>query len=172
MRVLDVGGGTGLYRRLFSPSTRYLWLDIDPKKLVRLRRAHPDAYAVLGDATRLCFTDRSVDLGLCVALSHHLSERQLPCLFRELARVVCDRLVFLDAVECGSSWISRLLWWLDDGAFPRRAEVLLAAIGAHFAIEHVEEYRVYHRYVLCIAHPRDVSNHRQAAQERGSDDAV
>ena len=152
--VLDVGAGTGLYRTLVSPGARYCWLDVDRAQLARFRRRHPEEHAVLGDATCLPIATRSIDLGLCVAVSHHLSGPQLSSLFRELARVVCGRLVFLDAVRSDSSWISRLLWRADRGAFPRRAECLLAAIEEQFIVDHVEQYALYHRYVLCVARPR------------------
>lgn len=82
------------------------------------------------------------------------SDSELPALFREAARVVGERAVFPDAVECASSWVSRLGWRLEGGAFPRRAGVPFSATEAHCTIEGGEEYRMFHRCALCIARPR------------------
>src|SRR5262249_21663581 len=87
--VLDVGAGTGLARPLVPVSSRYVWLDVDPKKLsgFRAKQTAP-ADMVLADAVRLSLLDQSVDYALCLAISHHLSDSQLRQLFSEMARVV------------------------------------------------------------------------------------
>lgn len=102
-------------------------------------------------------------------LSHYLSDAALPALFRELARGVPEHIVFPDAVECPSSWANRLLWRLDGGTLLRRAEVLLSAMEAQFMIEYVEEYRMFHLCVLCVARPRVGAEH---AGEGMCDDAM
>jgi SAM-dependent methyltransferase len=151
-RVLDVGGGTGVALSVLPEPRRYLWLDTDPAKLRGLPSAVSGVRAVLGDATRLPLRPRSVDIALCLAMSHHLSDAQLEAMLGELARVVCQRLVFLDAVVARSVR-SHLLWAIDRGRHPRSAAALRAALERRFRILSLEEYAVHHRYLLCTAAP-------------------
>jgi len=153
-RVLDVGAGTGLQRALLPDTAAYVWLDPDRNKLRGYRARYADGGVIVGDGGALPLKDRSVDLGLCVAVSHHLPDGPLDALFAELDRVVRERVVFLDAVLCPTAPIGRLLWRWDAGSHPRPAEVLLRAMERRLEIEHVEQYRVYHRYLLCVARPR------------------
>ena len=151
--VLDIGAGTGLVVPLLPEVCRYVWLDNDPLKLAG---AGPAArrLAVIGDATRLCFGDRSVDVALCLALSHHLADGELEALMSELGRVVRHRLVVLDALAMPGRPVSRLLWAIDRGSYPRAGERLRAAIERSFVIETTDYYAVYHSYMLCTARPR------------------
>jgi SAM-dependent methyltransferase len=153
-RVLDVGAGTGLYRPILPTTARYCWWDLDPGKLARCRKRWGVQWAVLGDATRLSFQDRTMDAVLCMAMAHHLSDVELEAMLADVARVIRERLIFMDAVTAPGSLVSALLWRWDNGKFPRSAEVLQAAIGRHFVIEISETFRLYHRYLLCIARPR------------------
>jgi ubiquinone/menaquinone biosynthesis C-methylase UbiE len=152
--VLDVGAGTGLYQSILPETAQYIWLDNDQAKL----RGFVDKQTLpktmmLGDATQLCLTNDSIDLVLCVAVSHHLTDEQLERLFREIARVTREKMVFLDAVIYPSP-ISRLLWQYDRGSLPRSTAALLAAIEVEFELEQVEEYKIYHHYLLCTARPK------------------
>jgi len=152
--VLDIGAGTGNYTSLLPQSATYLGLDIDPKKLQAFEAKWPFGLAIVGDATRICLKDKSVDYALCVALSHHLLDSQLSLLFGELARVVRQGLIFLDAVEYKESKISNLLWKYDRGSYPRSMEALCGAIERWFEIEEIERYAIYHHYILCMGKPR------------------
>lgn len=153
--VLDVGAGTGLYRQVLPETAEYIWLDMDPVKLGGFRRRRMTYRAMLlADATRLCLRDRSVDLALCISVAHHLSDEALARLLSEMARVVREKAVFLEPLDRPDSAVSRLLWRCDRGSWPRSAAVLLNAIQVDFAVEHAAQYRVYHRYLLCIARPR------------------
>jgi SAM-dependent methyltransferase len=152
--VLDVGAGTGLVQPLLPPTARYVWLDNDVDKLRGARPAGGRLRGILGDATRLGLRDGTVDVALCLAMSHHLADHELEAMLAELARVVRERLVFLDAVVVPSSLRSRLLWSLDRGRHPRTLPALRAAIERRFEIRTLEQYAVYHRYLLCTAAPR------------------
>src|SRR3954462_9866920 len=68
-RVLDVGGGTGISRASLDSSAEYVVADLDPEKLVLLRRKEPAAIAVRADASRLPARARSFDLGLLIFVS-------------------------------------------------------------------------------------------------------
>jgi ubiquinone/menaquinone biosynthesis C-methylase UbiE len=152
--VLDVGAGTGINRRLMPESTRYVWMDNDTQKLSGFRGKRSNGLAALGDATQLCFGDKSIDYGLCTAVFHHLNDDELGRVVDELGRVIRRRLIFLDAVECKDRVASNLLWKYDRGSFPRTGKRICAALEERFKLEHVGELTVYHRYILCVAHPK------------------
>jgi SAM-dependent methyltransferase len=149
--VLDVGAGTGNGLRVLPSEARYLWLDNDPLKLTSVGNVHRPVLAVLASATAIPLGARSVDMALCIAMSHHLDDRQISELFLELSRVCRSHLIFLDPVERAGSFISRLLWKYDRGSHPRRVEVLRELVQERFQIEYEEEYSIYHHYWLCSA---------------------
>ena len=97
--LLDTGGGTGEITRILDPTTRYTWLDIDPQKLSGFRQKCPRGLAVLGSVTEIPLAQSSMHATLCVAVSHHLTDRELYKMFAELARVCRKQIIFLDAVE-------------------------------------------------------------------------
>lgn len=99
--LLDVGSGSGdvpsfLRNTLVAQgfSCRALALDRDTTAL-RLAARQP-LEAVKGDAVRLPFADRSVDLVTAVKFAHHFSGTRLVNLVGEMARVAARRVVVLD----------------------------------------------------------------------------
>ena len=149
--VLDVGAGTGNGLRVLPSQARYLWLDNDSQKLSGMQRMARPFLAILGSATAIPLNRSSVDVVLCMAMSHHLDDQEVLELFSELARVCRNRLVFVDPVEHTQSFVSRLLWKYDRGSYPRSVSTLRGLIQQRFEIEHDEEYSIYHRYWLCSA---------------------
>ena len=152
--VLDVGAGTGACARILPPGATYLWLDNDRQKLRGFRAKMPGALAVLGDATCIALKNKSVDVVLCVGVSHHLADAELDDLFQEAARVCRKKLVFLDPVEKLDSRVSNLLWKYDRGSHPRRKDAICSIMEKWFYIQHREEYAVYHHYVLAVGRPK------------------
>src|SRR6266481_412843 len=75
--VLDVGGGTGELTRIIPPSAIYLWLDNDVRKLSGLRNKFHGIRALVGNADQIALRDKSVDIGVCIAVSHHLTDTEL-----------------------------------------------------------------------------------------------
>ena len=155
MRVLDVGGGTGLARSLFPNDAIYLCLDNDQTKLQGFRKKDPGGLAVLSGATRMPIKSGSIDLVLCRFVSHHIPDELLPSLFKESARTLNEqgRLVFVDAVWAPSRPIARLIWRYDRGSFPRTEAALIRAISDESTIESWERFAVFHQYVLGVAKP-------------------
>lgn len=151
--VLDVGAGTGSLARLRPADAVYWALDNDPAKLRRLSVKVPYAHCLEGSALDIGLPDRAVDWTVCVAVTHHLNDEELPRLFAELARVTRRQLVFLDALWTATRGISRLLWRYDRGSYPRSADTLLSAMSTHLDVERVERFSVFHEYVLCSARP-------------------
>ena len=98
---------------------------------------------------------KSVDQALCIAVAHHLADGELSRAFREIARVVKRRLIFLDPLDC-PRLMSRMLWSIDRGSFPRSAEVLRKFLEESYVLEQAEVFTVLHRYFVCVATPKPV----------------
>jgi ubiquinone/menaquinone biosynthesis C-methylase UbiE len=157
--LLDVGAGTGLYMPLFPSTTRYIWSDIDPKKLEGFRakaanRSAETTFGFMSDSMMLALGDKTVDYALCAAMSHHISNEVLDHLFKELARVVKKKLIFIDALK-SPRLVSRMLWAVDRGSFPRTSPSLCFALERYFDIESLEPFEIYHQYILCISTPKE-----------------
>ena len=131
--VLDVGAGTGNLQSVVRGGACYIWLDNDPVKLDGFLAKGSHAFAMLADALRLAVRDRGVDYLVCVAVAHHLRDDQLAGMMREFARVVRRQVIFMDPVKRPDSVLSRFLWGLDRGSYPRTDAALLTALGTYVA---------------------------------------
>jgi ubiquinone/menaquinone biosynthesis C-methylase UbiE len=151
--VLDVGAGTGSGAELLPSGARYLWLDSDPQKLNGFKKKHPESLAILGDGSMICLQDKSVDVTLCLDVTHHIPDEYIASFLKEVRRVTRERLVFLDPLVWNSK-VSRLLWHYDRGSFPRPFQTLYEVLQKHFEIEYLECFSVYHHYILCVGRPR------------------
>lgn len=167
--VLDLGGGTGLYRDLWGPNWGYLCLDNDPEKLAGFVAGGRRDAAILGDAARVPLAGASLDAVFCTAVSHHLPDAALEAFVRESARVLKPggSLLFLDAVWRPRRVLSRLLWAVDRGANPRPQARLLAMLGGSFRLETTETFAVFHEYVAVVATPLPVGGGVSEAAEDG-----
>jgi ubiquinone/menaquinone biosynthesis C-methylase UbiE len=151
--VLDIGAGTGGLRALLPENCCYIWMDNDPQKL-RGYTVRPGDRAILGSALCLALAPNSVDQALCASVAHHLGDAELRQALREIARVIRYKLVFLDPVDCPARPVSRLLWSIDRGSFPRSPEVLRRFLEEYYVLERAEVFTVLHRYFACVARPR------------------
>lgn len=153
--ILDVGGGTGLPTSLWPVGAMYLCVDIDQVKLAGFRRKHSMGVPICGDGTRLPIRSGSIELVVCKNVSHHLSDHDLPGLFRECARVLRagGRMLFIDAVHAPERWRSRVLWHYDRGSHPRAVEALRQAMAAEFQITQWDVFAIHHRYLFGVGTP-------------------
>jgi ubiquinone/menaquinone biosynthesis C-methylase UbiE len=150
--VVDLAGGTGMFRGLWASARPYVCVDIDPAKVRRFRRKFPSDTAVLSDALRAPFVSGTVDVVACVFVAHHLADPGLQQLLREGARILkpSGRLVFLDPLWVPTRPLARLLWRCDRGSYPRTAAGLREAIEAQYDILQWEEFAIVHQYALCV----------------------
>lgn len=102
LTVLDVGSGSGdvpaFFQRLLEAehvSPTVLALDHDPTAVALAAREVPNG-AVCGDALRLPFADRSIDLVTAVKFAHHFHGAGLARLLAEMTRVARRRVIVLD----------------------------------------------------------------------------
>jgi SAM-dependent methyltransferase len=155
--VVDIGGGTGLLKSLFSEDCLYICLDIDPVKIDGYRDKDATGVAVLADATVAPILAGSVDLVVCKCLSHHIPPDRIADLFREGFRILKPNgtLLFVDAVRNEKRFRSKFMWRYDRGSFPRTIDEVRALLAQHGRIDHWEEFAYLHEYVLCLARRND-----------------
>jgi ubiquinone/menaquinone biosynthesis C-methylase UbiE len=151
--VLDIGGGTGAVGGLWSETSRYICLDIDPLKLQGFSARNPAGVALLADATRIPLADRSVDIVLCTNVTHHLTEAQLDRMIGHSARVLkpTGKLILSDALWAPARRVGKLIWKFDRGSFPRTVDVLQKMLTRHLKIEHWDQFAVWHEYFIAVA---------------------
>jgi hypothetical protein len=139
--VVDIGGGTGALRNLFPSDCHYICLDVEMPKLQRFRSKTVGALAILGDATSMPIMDGCADVVICKAMTHHLTDLMLK---------PAGHMMLFDAVYNRERWAGRVLWRLDRGSYPRRAEELREKLESRFKVVHWEKFAVYHEYVFGI----------------------
>jgi ubiquinone/menaquinone biosynthesis C-methylase UbiE len=151
--VVDIGGGTGASRKLWPMSSRYICLDIEMPKLAGFRSNVPNGLAILSDATRMPIVTGSVDVLMCMAVVHHLTDTMLEQVFEEALRVlkVGGHLILLDPVLNRQRLAGQLLWKFDRGSYPRTEEDLHKKLESRFKIIHWEKFAIYHEYVFGIS---------------------
>lgn len=149
--VLDVGSASGEHARQYAGNT--VSLDIDIVPLIQRRLLTPGAMAVCGDAAKLPFRSGAVRTSFFIATSHHLSDDSLSSAFGELARVSSTQVVFMDAVR-DNSLVSRILWRLDRGAYPRRPADLEERLARCFRVIRSDTLRVLHAYRVYVCVPK------------------
>jgi ubiquinone/menaquinone biosynthesis C-methylase UbiE len=147
--LLDVGSGTGAFYDLLPERVKYVALDVDVRKLERLRVKHEDVEWVVGSATALPFESRSFDYVLCTNVAHHLSDPDFERMVAELGRVTSRQLVFVDPLRVDRV-ASRVLWSIDRGSYPRSHEQLVERLSSRFAPKYVEAFTILHRYLLFV----------------------
>jgi SAM-dependent methyltransferase len=147
--LLDVGAGTGAFYDLLPERVKYVALDVDARKLERLRAKHRDVERVVGSASALPFEDRAFDYTLCTNVAHHLSDTDFERLVAELGRVTSRQLVFVDPLRVDRV-ASRLLWRIDRGSYSRSHEQLVERLSSQSAPKHVEAFTILHRYLLFV----------------------
>ena len=106
--VLDVPCGTGRFTPwLASLGYRALGADLSPDMLAEARGKLAGVEGCLGlvaaDAARLPFADASLDAALVVRFLHLVDDSERVPLFRELARVVRQRVVIQVAMKAWSA---------------------------------------------------------------------
>jgi ubiquinone/menaquinone biosynthesis C-methylase UbiE len=150
--VVDIGGGTGSTRRLFTEDCRYICLDLEMPKLSGFRSKAPTGLAVLGDATSMPIIDSCADMVVCKSVTHHMTNLMLERALDESRRVlrVGGYMILLDAVLNQARFAGRVLWSLDRGSYPRSEHELQRKLSDRFKIIHWEKFAIYHEYVFGI----------------------
>jgi len=151
-RFLDVGCGTGLTLRLLQLNSRYIGLDIDAQKLEHFHQEPPDRFAMVADGAKMPVPEHSVDIALVIFVVHHLTDETFFQVLTELDRVVTDtgKIIIVDPLWDTRRRLSRMMWALDRGAYPRTAETLTNLLATKFSVEHIQYLTIYHLYQLTV----------------------
>jgi len=154
--VLDIGGGTGLYRSSLPFSCHYICLDSDPRKLHGLRRRYPKERAIQGNAVRLPFPESSFDLCLLIFVAHHLDSAALGSTLIEVSRILkpSGLLFVADPLWEPNNLLGRFLWRLDRGSFPRNSQSLSELLQAQMRLHHKRRIRLFHNYEFFWCGPK------------------
>ncbi|MDP9200590.1 MAG: methyltransferase domain-containing protein [Gemmatimonadota bacterium] len=118
--LLDVGTGLGDIPCRARKLARQNGVDLTTVGLdsafeLTLASRQALSFAVCGDALRLPFADRSVDIVMCSQVLHHFADTDALTLLREMDRVARVRVVVSDLRR---SWIAAAGLWL--ASFPLR----------------------------------------------------
>lgn len=151
--VIDVGGGTGLGRRIWPKNWLYVCVEPDPGKAVP---AHEGDSRVIGDGQCLPFGDHLAQAVMMRLVAHHLDDIQFEWTLGEIVRVLNrDGLfLFIDPVWAQSSLLSRVLWRYDVGRHPRTIEALVSRLQQYFELDAIDSFKTRHRFLISIGHPR------------------
>ena len=154
--VLDLGGGTGLYRSLWSSDATFVCLDPDMANLRRARERTPRMQILQASGENLPFSSGFFECVLIASVAHHLSTSLFTSVLAECSRVLKPRgrLIFVDPVWDPGRWRGRALWWLDRGEYPRTPDALKQALQGSFELEHWETFVIQHRYALAVGRPK------------------
>jgi ubiquinone/menaquinone biosynthesis C-methylase UbiE len=111
--VLDVGSGSGdipeaIGGMLPDRPVHVMALDRDPTAVASARRR--SLSVVRGDALRLPFADRTIDLVIAVKFAHHFHGPSLDQMLGEMARVARRRVVVLDIRRHWLAYWGFLAW--------------------------------------------------------------
>lgn len=151
--IVDMGGGTGIYRELWPQSARYFCFDLDKRKLEGFRGRHSSGAPILADASQTPLKGSQADIVLCTSVSHHLPDETWNQLLCESSRILKPGGIFIlvDAVWAPQRWIGRIIWRLDRGSFPHTGEALRAALSDQFEVITWDRFAVLHEYVIGVA---------------------
>jgi len=152
-KVLDIGGGTGLYRKLFAPSWQYTCLDPDPEKLKGFKAKYTDDDAIEGSACKMPCSDSCFDCCIMIFVAHHLSDDELHKALSEVNRVLAPGglLMLCDPLWVPGNLRGRLLWSMDRGSHPRTLEQLRSFAGERLDLVESREWKIHHSYGLVWA---------------------
>jgi SAM-dependent methyltransferase len=154
--VLDLGGGTGSARHLWPASCNYICLDNDALKLRGLAAKHSDSWGLLADGMKIPVKSGSLDVVMCVGVSHHLPEGVFAGAVSETMRILkpSGRFIFLDATWNPEHSVGRFMWKYDRGSTPHTAAKLHAILSDAGNVLSWQTFAIYHRYVLGVIVPR------------------
>lgn len=131
-----------------------MFVDVDARMLLALRRGSSAARVVTADASALPFPDGAFRVSLLVAVAHHLGDELFERVAADLARVTRGTLVVLDPTRNDRRLLSRWLWTFDRGRNPRTSGELENILSRRFKVTSRETFRILHEYVLLVLEPR------------------
>ena len=152
-KVVDIGGGTGIYRKACPDNVRHMCFDPDLAMLAQYRAKHPGGIAVQCDGANIALGDATADLAFVTCVLHHLADEDSAALFQECRRILKlgRHLIFAEPLWAPSNAVGRVLWRFDRGSHPRTSQTLKTLIEENFSIRAWIEFRPMHDFAICLA---------------------
>jgi SAM-dependent methyltransferase len=136
--VLDIPCGTGTYSVFFEPD-RYTGIDLETRFVERARQRFPGRRFLEMDAQATLFDAASFDRVLVVGFLHHLDERGVEAVLREIHRVLRDGGRFLLIEDCPTrnalNLSGRMLQAMDEGGRIRPGDYYEPLLRAGFHLD-------------------------------------
>jgi ubiquinone/menaquinone biosynthesis C-methylase UbiE len=120
--VLDVGAGSGEllgvmaeFARNSGRKARLVGVDLNEISACEIKaeaEKFDEIAAVRGDALNLPFADDAFDYSVCSLFTHHLTDRQIPAVMSEMARVARRGVVVIDLERSAIAWLLYQLFCL------------------------------------------------------------
>lgn len=160
-RVIDVGAGTGLAKKLFPPGCIYTACEPDPQKRQGLKKICPEDAIMEASATQIPASDESFDACLLTAVAHHLTDQEFDAAIREFRRILTPQGTFflLDPLWVPHGVRGRILWALDRGSHPRTLAQIREFVERYFHVVEEVRWHVHHHYALLICRPKQSVGH-------------
>jgi ubiquinone/menaquinone biosynthesis C-methylase UbiE len=154
VRVLDVACGPGAFSDIFSEQS-YTGIDINPIYIDYAKKHYRGEFFV-EDARSLSFPDGHFDEALVFGVLHHLDDRDVTAVARNLRRVLRPggaALVIEDIpTESHLNLVGHLLHWAENGHYIRPAEGYRGLLSPHFRVAEERLFRsgVCDYYMVCL----------------------
>jgi ubiquinone/menaquinone biosynthesis C-methylase UbiE len=113
--VLDVGAGSGALLGVIADFARntgreatLVGLDLNRLSVSEIAEeasTHPEITPLRGDALSLPFADASFDYSICSLFTHHLTDRQIVPVLREMSRVARRGILVIDLERSVKAWV-------------------------------------------------------------------
>lgn len=147
--VLDVCCGTGEFAHLFN--NRYLGIDLNPAFIFSAKRNNPGKKFQVMDVMAPKLKGRQFDKAVLLSMTHHFSDIELDKIFRQLRRIVKNRIIIMDPIPNGYNPLSWLLYKLDRGRHIRRKAELERLVSKYCAIEQEKEFNSFLYRLLIVS---------------------
>lgn len=150
-RVADIGGGTGLFRKLWPAEIEYICGELDSEKLHAYHERFASDYALCMDGAT-AIAPNTCDAVMNVFVLHHVPEKAIQEFVAGCVNALRPGgiLVVAEPLWMPTRLAARALWSVDRGSYPRTREELHAILSEHIPIISEYETSVFHKYWLAI----------------------
>ena len=135
-KTLDIGCGTGQFSTLFNPD-HYHGIDISKKYITHAKDNLKGSFSVM-DAQKIKFPDNTFDNILVVGLFHHLNDKIVDNILKEMKRVAKKkaRILIMEDIPTKSAinLVGKVVHYFDGGSDIRKTANYKKLLVKHFSI--------------------------------------
>ncbi len=154
--TLDFGCGAGQFSILFDPKY-YYGIDTDIKYINFCKKNHKGNFSIIKDNPPYKFKSKYFEQILVSSVIHHISDRNLLTIARELKRVLKDDgdLMIVDhfTKKIQGNLFCKLLINLDRGKYFRDLDGIIDLFSEYFKVKKIKLFKnsVYNDYALILS---------------------